>query len=152
MGDTEVVTAEIVVERPRRHRRRSRRLLALVPAAIAVGVNVRRMRARRALQHEPADVSFMYAMHNAMRRDLTRLERSVAEISSDAHAAGVTAGFDVLRKELMSHHEAEDSDLWPVLRAHRDGRRTCGDPDRARRGRRRVGDQRRRADRGDQPR
>jgi iron-sulfur cluster repair protein YtfE (RIC family) len=62
----------------------------------------------------------MYAMHNAMRRDLTRLERSVAEISSDAHAAGVTAGFDVLRKELMSHHEAEDSDLWPVLRAHLD--------------------------------
>jgi len=78
------------------------------------------MRARRALQHEPADIGFMHAMHNAMRRDLIRLERSVAAVAADAHPAGLTAGFDLLRKELMSHHEAEDSDLWPVLREHLD--------------------------------
>jgi hemerythrin-like domain-containing protein len=120
MEETELVTFEVVAERPRRRRRRVLRLLAVVPALVAVGVNVRRMRARRELQHEPANVGFMHAMHNAMRRDLTRLERAVGAEPTDAHSAGLTAGFELLRKELMSHHEAEDSDLWPVLRAHLD--------------------------------
>jgi iron-sulfur cluster repair protein YtfE (RIC family) len=114
-----LITVAVVDEPPRR---KGRRLLALalVPALVAIAVNLRRMRARRALQREHADVGFMYAMHNAMRRDLSRLERSVATVATASHSPGLRAGFDLLRKELMSHHEAEDSDLWPVLRAHLD--------------------------------
>jgi hypothetical protein len=121
MDDARPVTVALVAEPPRRKHRRLL-LLALVPAAITVGVNVRRVRGRRALQHEPADVGFMYAMHNAMRRDLTRLEASVAAMPEGPYSEGLEAGFEVFRKELMSHHEAEDTDLWRVLRAHLDDR------------------------------
>jgi hypothetical protein len=64
----------------------------------------------------------MYAMHNAMRRDLTRLEASVAAMPEGPYSEGLEAGFEVFRKGLMSHHEAEDTDLWRVLRAHLDDR------------------------------
>jgi hypothetical protein len=70
-----------------------------------------RRRASTAQQvSRPADVSFMYAMHNAMRRDLARLERASADLSS------ARGGWEVFREELEFHHRAEDDDLWPQLR------------------------------------
>jgi Hemerythrin HHE cation binding domain len=100
-----------------------RMLKRLFPIALIAGViavlggfsRVRRQaqRAKRTEQH--ADPAFMYAMHAAFRRDLDRLV-------SQAHAPTehTIDGWDVLRRQLESHHQAEDDDLWPVLRAHVD--------------------------------
>ena len=88
------------------------RRLFVVIATIVVGAvwwRRRRLRAHRAAA--PADVHFMYAMHNAFRRDLTRLERTVVGTNS------LPPGWVVFREELEFHHRAEDDDLWPELRA-----------------------------------
>jgi hypothetical protein len=91
-----------------------RKLLGAIGAALAVGVLWwwTRRRARSGTRTAaPADVRFMYAMHNAFRRDLARLERAVADPESSRR------GWEVFREELEFHHRAEDDDLWPVLRA-----------------------------------
>jgi iron-sulfur cluster repair protein YtfE (RIC family) len=52
------------------------------------------------------DMTMMYAVHDAFRRDL-------------AHVAQMTArseGWEVFERFLRAHHEAEDEALWPVLR------------------------------------
>jgi len=64
--------------------------------------------------HRPADVGFMRAMHGAMRRDLDLL-RTAARAPGPA-APKVWEGWQLFRRELESHHRAEDEDLWPVLR------------------------------------
>jgi iron-sulfur cluster repair protein YtfE (RIC family) len=59
----------------------------------------------------------MRALHAALRRDLSRLRDAAAQIDSSAGApATVLAGWDTFRAELDNHHQAEDDDLWPVLR------------------------------------
>lgn len=85
-------------------------LFAAVIAGLSVFRRVR-LRAKRTEQH--ADPAFMYAMHAAFRRDLDRLV-------SQAHAPSqhTLDGWDVLRRQLESHHRGEDEDLWPVLREH----------------------------------
>jgi hemerythrin-like domain-containing protein len=93
------------------------RRLLVVLIAVAVGVLAwTRRRARTSvraeeLAAEPADVRFMYAMHNAFRRDLEHLERAVHTPESSRE------GWSVFREELEFHHHAEDDDLWPELRA-----------------------------------
>jgi hypothetical protein len=65
----------------------------------------------------PADVSFMRALHAALRRDLSRLRDAAAQLDSSAGAPStVLAGWDAFRTQLDNHHSAEDDDLWPVLR------------------------------------
>jgi iron-sulfur cluster repair protein YtfE (RIC family) len=57
----------------------------------------------------------MYVFHEAFRRDLSRLSTAM-----DAHRTGdpaVRAGWDTFKKQLHVHHSAEDSSLWPALRA-----------------------------------
>ena len=65
----------------------------------------------------PADVSFMRALHAALRRDLSRLRDAAGQLDSSAAAPPtVLAGWDAFRAQLDNHHSAEDDDLWPVLR------------------------------------
>ncbi|MGN6177453.1 MAG: hemerythrin domain-containing protein [Streptosporangiaceae bacterium] len=93
-------------------------LAAIAGAALAAGAAAR-LRARRASGEAdaPAEVGFMRALHAALRRDLSRLRDAAAQIDSSAGApATVLAGWDAFRAELDNHHQAEDDDLWPVLR------------------------------------
>ncbi|WP_433477367.1 hemerythrin domain-containing protein [Spirillospora sp. CA-142024] len=61
------------------------------------------------------DVTFMYAVHDAFQRDLDRLT-AMAE-AGDASGPAVEAGWDRFKRFLHIHHTAEDTHLWPVLRA-----------------------------------
>lgn len=100
--------------------RRGRWILASIAgAALAIGGAVG-LRARRGMSQPdaPADVSFMRALHAALRRDLSRLRDAAAQLeSSTAAPPAVLAGWDGFRAQLDNHHSAEDDDLWPVLRA-----------------------------------
>jgi hypothetical protein len=93
-------------------------LVSLAGAALLAGTAAR-LRARRGLSQPdaPADVSFMRALHAALRRDLSRLRATAAQLGGPAGAPPpVLAGWDAFRAQLGNHHAAEDDDLWPVLR------------------------------------
>jgi iron-sulfur cluster repair protein YtfE (RIC family) len=67
--------------------------------------------------HRPADrvdFTFMYAAHDAFRRDLRRLASAV-EAGRYADPA-VRAGWATFASQLHIHHTAEDAWLWPALR------------------------------------
>jgi len=63
------------------------------------------------------DMSLMYAMHNALRRELEIMATITARVDDDPRRtlAGA-AGWDLFKKALHIHHTAEDEALWPVLR------------------------------------
>jgi hypothetical protein len=61
------------------------------------------------------DFTMMYAMHNALRRELEALA------GARAVSAG-TPGWEIFRKALHAHHAAEDETLWPVMRRALAGR------------------------------
>ncbi|HZR54177.1 MAG TPA: hemerythrin domain-containing protein [Streptosporangiaceae bacterium] len=70
-----------------------------------------------------ADLTIMYAAHDAFRRDLTSLARATAgkagkasNLSDPAKQASVAAGWEVFKRQLHMHHTSEDSCVWPVLR------------------------------------
>lgn len=99
--------------------RRGRWVLASVTGAALVIGAVIGLRARRGpgQADAPADVSFMRALHAALRRDLSRLRGAAAQLDGSAGAPpAVLAGWDAFRAQLDNHHSAEDEDLWPVLR------------------------------------
>ncbi|HEX7994393.1 MAG TPA: hemerythrin domain-containing protein [Streptosporangiaceae bacterium] len=91
---------------------------AVAGAALIAGGAAVRLRARRSGDPDaPSDVGFMFALHDALRRDLSRLREAAASIEGSAQVpATVLAGWDTFRDELDFHHHAEDEDLWPVLR------------------------------------
>ena len=59
------------------------------------------------------DFSFMYAAHDAFTRDLARL----AAAADRAAEPSVRAGWATFSRQLSVHHTAEDTMLWPALRA-----------------------------------
>lgn len=61
------------------------------------------------------DVSFMYAVHDAFQRDLDRLV-AMAE-AGDTGGPAVRAGWNRFKTFLHVHHTAEDTHLWPIMRA-----------------------------------
>ncbi len=61
------------------------------------------------------DFTVMYAAHDAFRRDTDRL-RDAAAAGAGADPA-VLKGWRTFRRELYLHHLAEDTALWPRLRA-----------------------------------
>jgi Hemerythrin HHE cation binding domain len=65
-----------------------------------------------------ADLTIMLAAHDAFRRDLARLARAAASagLSDPARRQSVTAGWELLKRELHIHHTAEDELIWPALR------------------------------------
>src|SRR6266496_1336171 len=72
------------------------------------------------------DMSMMFAMHDALRRELVQVARIAGQRDDNPgqllHAA---MGWELFKKFLLVHHQSEDDALWPVLRA-----RVAGQPDR----------------------
>jgi hemerythrin-like domain-containing protein len=63
------------------------------------------------------DLTMMYVMHDAMRRDLVSIARGAARTGDDParlHAANF--GWKVFVQFITVHHRAEDSFLWPRMR------------------------------------
>ncbi|MFG2296125.1 hemerythrin domain-containing protein [Streptomyces sp. NPDC048603] len=69
------------------------------------------------------DMTVMYTVHDALRRELGRIGRATALAGPDPrHVLRTTAGWRTFRTALRVHHSAEDDALWPVLRSALDGR------------------------------
>jgi len=64
------------------------------------------------------DMSMMFAMHDALRRELAQVGR-VASRRDDNPATLLRAalGWELFKKFLTIHHQSEDDALWPPLRA-----------------------------------
>ena len=63
------------------------------------------------------DMSMMFAMHDALRRELTQVTR-IAALRDDAPGPMLRAalGWELFKKFLLVHHQTEDDVLWPALR------------------------------------
>ena len=72
------------------------------------------------------DVSMMFAMHDALRRELVQVER-IARRTDDNPGRLLRAalGWELFKKFLLVHHQSEDDVLWPTLRT-----KVAGRPDR----------------------
>lgn len=71
------------------------------------------------------DLTAMYAMHDALRRELAHLDRITTRASPAARQVLATAvGWQLFKKALHIHHTAEDDALWPPLREN-----LAGSPD-----------------------
>jgi hypothetical protein len=72
------------------------------------------------------DMGMMFAMHDALRRDLAQVGR-IANVRDDNPATLLRAalGWELFKKFLLVHHKSEDDALWPPLRAS-----VAGQPDR----------------------
>ncbi|MEU9035348.1 hemerythrin domain-containing protein [Streptomyces sp. NPDC048352] len=68
------------------------------------------------------DLTVMYAMHDALRRELAHLDRMTTGADRDPGQLPATAGWVLFKKALHAHHTAEDEALWPVLRGRLAGR------------------------------
>lgn len=68
------------------------------------------------------DMGMMFAMHDALRRDLARVGR-IANVRDDnpGRLLRATLGWELFKKFLLVHHQSEDDALWPPLRASVDG-------------------------------
>jgi Hemerythrin HHE cation binding domain len=72
------------------------------------------------------DMSMMFAMHDALRRELVQVTR-IAALRDDNPGPLLRAavGWELFKKFLLVHHTTEDDVLWPALRAQ-----VAGHPDR----------------------
>jgi Hemerythrin HHE cation binding domain len=72
------------------------------------------------------DMSMMFAVHDALRRELVQVTR-IATLKDDDPGPLLRAalGWELLKKFLLVHHTTEDDVLWPALRA-----RVAGHPGR----------------------
>jgi hemerythrin-like domain-containing protein len=62
------------------------------------------------------DMTFMYVFHDALRRDLERIARFTARGSDDpSQVLRGAAGWEMFKKYLRIHHQAEDDAVWPVM-------------------------------------
>lgn len=65
-----------------------------------------------------ADLGVMLAAHRAFRRDVTTLARAASRdtLRDPVRRVTVGTGWQVFRRQLLLHHQAEDAGVWPVLR------------------------------------
>jgi len=65
-----------------------------------------------------ADLGVMLAAHRAFRRDVTTLARAASRdtLRDPVRRVTVGTGWEVFRRQLLLHHQAEDAGVWPVLR------------------------------------
>ena len=70
------------------------------------------------------DVSVMLLVHDAFRRDLSRLAAAVRSLIApdDRRAAALAEHWGFVSGQLHHHHHAEDDQLWPLVRHHIQGR------------------------------
>src|SRR5690242_71540 len=72
------------------------------------------------------DMSMMFAMHDALRRELAQVGRVASRLDDDpAILLRAALGWELFKKFLTVHHQSEDDALWPALRA-----RVAAHPDR----------------------
>jgi hypothetical protein len=62
---------------------------------------------------EKIDFTEMYVTHDALRRDLDRMEAATA--AGRARAPKVREGWETFKAQLLVHHSVEDAALWPPL-------------------------------------
>ena len=66
---------------------------------------------------EKLDMTAMYVMHAALRRELEQLGRVTARLDDDPRKVlRAAVGWELFTKSLHVHHTAEDDVLWPALR------------------------------------
>jgi hypothetical protein len=72
------------------------------------------------------DMNMMFAMHDALRRELAQVTR-IARLRDDNPGPMLRAalGWELFKKFLLVHHQTEDDILWPDLREQ-----VAGQPDR----------------------
>jgi iron-sulfur cluster repair protein YtfE (RIC family) len=62
------------------------------------------------------DMTMMYAMHDALRRELVRIARITARADDDPRRVLRTAaGWEMFKAYLRVHHTSEDDAVWPVM-------------------------------------
>lgn len=76
------------------------------------------------LRGSAADLGVMLAAHRAFRRDVTTLARAASRdtLRDPVRRVTVGTGWEVFRRQLVLHHQAEDAGVWPVLRTRLAGR------------------------------
>jgi hypothetical protein len=63
------------------------------------------------------DMTMMYVMHGALRRNLHSIARVTARPNDDPrHVLGTAVGWEMFKSYLHAHHTAEDDLLWPQMR------------------------------------
>jgi len=63
------------------------------------------------------DMTLMFAMHDALRRELEFIAKTAARTDDDPRQILATAvGWEMFKKALHIHHSAEDEAIWPVMR------------------------------------
>lgn len=74
----------------------------------------------------PVDMTMMYVMHHAFRRDLAAFAEAAGRTPADDRTAwtAMVERWDLFSTALHHHHSGEDAGLWPALteRADADGR------------------------------
>jgi iron-sulfur cluster repair protein YtfE (RIC family) len=69
------------------------------------------------------DMTLMFAMHDGLRRELTRIARIAARPDPDPRQVLRTAaGWEMFKLYLRAHHTSEDDVLWPAMEAELAGR------------------------------
>jgi hypothetical protein len=72
------------------------------------------------------DMSMMFALHDALRRDLVQVTRIAKRLDDNpGPMLRAALGWELFKKFLVVHHTTEDDVLWPALRAQ-----VAGHPDR----------------------
>ena len=72
------------------------------------------------------DMSMMFALHDALRRELVQVARITALRDDDpGKLLRAALGWELFKKFLLVHHQTEDDVLWPALRTA-----VAGHPDR----------------------
>ncbi len=63
------------------------------------------------------DMTMMYVMHDALRRELDRIARVTARTDDDPkQVLRTAAGWEMFKSYLHIHHTTEDDMLWPPMR------------------------------------
>jgi hypothetical protein len=70
------------------------------------------------------DVTMMFLVHSAFRRDLARMQVAAAQADDPVVRTALGAGWSTFSRYLTVHHVAEDDMLWPPMRAKLRGRPT----------------------------
>jgi Hemerythrin HHE cation binding domain len=85
-----------------------------------VDVMVQARRGGEDMSHQETklDMTMMYAVHDALRRELVQVSRTAARLDDDPRRLLNSAlGWELFKKFLNVHHTAEDVSVWPAVRA-----------------------------------
>ncbi|MEU0671732.1 hemerythrin domain-containing protein [Streptomyces sp. NPDC006172] len=62
------------------------------------------------------DMTMMFAIHDALRRELERIARITARVDEDPrHVLSTAVGWELFKRFLTIHHTSEDVTVWPVM-------------------------------------